>query len=376
MIKKIFKIIKRMLLFIVGLIVVLTIGTAIFMNTSPQFGGSPSEESLVKINSSPNYKDNAFKNLEHTVQNTGIKWSSIPEFFTSGNGKVPTKALPQKDLSSEDFQQEIKEPRLTWFGHSAMLLELEDTNIFIDPMLGNVPSPVSWMGSGRFNRELPIKIEDLPEIDIVLISHDHYDHLDYESITKLKSKVKQFYVPLGIKAHLTAWGVEEKRVKEFDWWENISFNNIEFTATPARHFSGRGFKGNKTLWCSWVIKSEISNIFFSGDSGYGSHFKEIGERFGPFDFAMMECGQYNEQWSQIHMMPEETVQATIDVEANKMMPIHWGAFKLALHTWDDPVKRASKKAIEHNITMVTPKIGEAMMLNEENNTTKWWVKVE
>ncbi|NRB60975.1 MAG: MBL fold metallo-hydrolase [Winogradskyella sp.] len=365
-----------MLLFIVGLIVVLTIGTAIFMNTSPQFGGSPSEESLVKINSSPNYKDNAFKNLEHTVQNTGIKWSSIPEFFTSGNGKVPTKALPQKDLSSEDFQQEIKEPRLTWFGHSAMLLELEDTNIFIDPMLGNVPSPVSWMGSGRFNRELPIKIEDLPEIDIVLISHDHYDHLDYESITKLKSKVKQFYVPLGIKAHLTAWGVEEKRVKEFDWWENISFNNIEFTATPARHFSGRGFKGNKTLWCSWVIKSEISNIFFSGDSGYGSHFKEIGERFGPFDFAMMECGQYNEQWSQIHMMPEETVQATIDVEANKMMPIHWGAFKLALHTWDDPVKRASKKAIEHNITMVTPKIGEAMMLNEENNTTKWWVKVE
>ncbi len=376
MIKKTLKILKRMLLGILGVIVAIGILGFVFVNTSPQFGGTPSEESLVKINSSPNYENKAFKNLEHTLQSTGFKLSTIPEFFTSGNGKTPTKELPQKNLSASYFENELNQPRITWFGHSALLIELDDTTIFIDPMLGNVPAPHPLLGSGRFNEKLPITIEELPEIDIVLISHDHYDHLDYESITKLKSKVKQFYVPLGIKAHLTEWGVEGDRIQEFDWWESTNFNDIEFAATPARHFSGRGFTRNNTLWCSWVIKSKNTSMFFSGDSGYGKHFKDIGEQYGPFDFAMMECGQYNEQWSHIHMMPEETIKATIDVRANIMMPIHWGAFKLALHAWNEPVMRASKTASENGIKMLTPKIGEAILINDENySTTDWWTTI-
>ena len=207
----------------------------------------------------------------------------------------------------------------------------------------------------------------------MLISHDHYDHLDYGSIQKLKSKVKMFYVPLGIKAHLTAWGVDENNIKEFDWWESTTLNGIEFVSTPARHFSGRGLTNrNSTLWSSWVLKSKNSSIFFSGDSGYGKHFKEIGKKYGPFDFAMMECGQYNEQWSQIHMSPEETIQATIDVQSKLMMPIHWGAFKLALHSWNDPIIRATKKAVDLNVNISTPKIGESIILNDKIPTEKWW----
>ena len=251
---------------------------------------------------------------------------------------------------------------------------MENLNIFIDPMLGDVPAPHPLLGSKRFQKELPISIDSLPKIDVVLISHDHYDHLDYGSIVKLKDQVTKFYVPLGIKAHLTSWGVSEEKITEFDWWESITYNGIEFVATPARHFSGRGFKRNNTLWSSWVIKSEKNAIFFSGDSGYGKHFKDIGEKYGPFDFAMMECGQYNEQWAHIHMTPEETIQACVDVNTKLMMPIHWGSFKLALHTWDDPIVRASAKAKELNINISTPKVGEAIVLNGKGfPSEKWWL---
>jgi L-ascorbate metabolism protein UlaG (beta-lactamase superfamily) len=378
MIKTLLKLLKKMLIGILGLVLILVITGFIFVNTSAQFGGSPSEESLVRIENSPNYNgEGAFKNLEHTLESTGMKLSSIPKFFTNGNNKVPSKALPQINLSNHYFDTEPNAPRITWFGHSALFLEMKGMNIFIDPMLGEVPAPHPMLGNSRFNKELPISIENLPEIDLVLISHDHYDHLDYESITKLKDKVKQFYVPLGIKAHLTTWGISEDQIKEFDWWESESFNGIEFVSTPARHFSGRGFTRNKTLWCSWVIKSTQHSIYFSGDSGYGNHFKSIGEQYGPFDFAMLECGQYDEQWSQIHMMPEETVQAAIDVKAKAMMPIHWGAFKLALHAWDDPVVRASKTAETKNVHMVTPKIGEAIVIdNTIEDTTDWWKLVD
>ena len=374
MIKTIKNIIIKMLLGIFGIITIIVIVGAIFMNTSPQFGGKPSKESLARIEKSPNYNgEGAFKNQELTLASTGMKLSSIPKFFTNGDNKVPSETLPQKNLDKDYFRNKSEEPRITWFGHSALLLEMEGTTIFIDPMLGEVPAPHPLLGSSRFNKELPIAIRDLPEIDLVLISHDHYDHLDYGSIQQLKDKVKQFYVPLGIKAHLTEWGIASDKIKEFDWWENAMLNGINFVSTPARHFSGRGFSRNTTLWTSWVITSERNSIFFSGDSGYGKHFKEIGEKYGPFDFAMMECGQYNEQWAHIHMTPEETIQATKDVNAKLVMPIHWGAFKLALHSWNDPVIRASQKAEMLDVKLTTPKIGEAIVLNGKMQTIdKWW----
>jgi len=376
MIKILLKILKRIMIGILSVVGVITLVGVAFVNVSPQFGAEAKEQSLERIRKSSNFLNGEFKNSEKTIQNTGFKWSTIPQFFTNGNNKVPSKELPIEKLTKSYFENVPIQPRITWFGHSTSFVEMEGLTIFIDPMLGDVPAPSPFLGTKRFQKELPISIDSLPKIDIVLISHDHYDHLDYGSIVKLKDKVAEFYVPLGIKAHLTLWGVEASKITEFDWWESIRFNKVEFISTPARHFSGRGVTNrNSTLWCSWVLKSENSNIFFSGDSGYGKHFKEIGEKYGPFDFAMVECGQYNEQWSQIHMTPEETIQASIDVKSSLTMPIHWGSFKLALHSWDDPIIRVSAQAKVLNVKITTPKIGEAIVLSEENYPSeKWWLQ--
>ena len=374
MIKKTLKILKRIMIGILSVVAAVTLVGVTFVNVSPQFGAGSSEASLDRIRKSPNFLNGSFKNQEKTLQNTGFKWSTIPKFFTNGDNKVPSSKLPQVKLSKAYFNNKPQQPRITWFGHSTLFVEMEGMNIFIDPMLGEVPAPHPLLGNPRFNKELPISIENLPEIDLVLISHDHYDHLDYGSIQQLKNKVKQFYVPLGIKAHLTKWGIDATKIKEFDWWDSKTLNNIEFVSTPARHFSGRGFTRNNTLWTSWVLKSENNSIFFSGDSGYGKHFKEIGKKYGPFDFAMMECGQYNEQWAHIHMTPEETIQASVDIQAKTMMPIHWGAFKLALHEWTDPIERSFKKAQELNVQMATPIIGEAIVVDSNYPSSKWWIK--
>jgi L-ascorbate metabolism protein UlaG (beta-lactamase superfamily) len=358
---------------LLSVIGVLTLVGVSFVNLSPQFGGKSSELSLERIRKSPNFLNGAFKNQQETSVSSGFKWKTIPQFFTDHNNKTPQQQLPYQKLAKSYFQGKHAQPRITWFGHSATLVEMQNLNIFIDPMLGDVPAPHPLLGSKRFQNELPIAIDSLPKIDVVLISHDHYDHLDYGSIVKLKNKVDQFFVPLGIKSHLVSWGVDDSKIKEFDWWESIHYKKVQFVSTPARHFSGRGITNrNSTLWCSWVLKSSTTNIFFSGDSGYGNHFKEIGNTYGPFDFAMMECGQYNEQWAQIHMMPEETIQASIDIQSKLTMPIHWGSFKLALHSWDDPIVRASKKANELNVNLTTPKVGESVVLNVNIPTDKWW----
>ena len=214
-------------------------------------------------------------------------------------------------------------------------------------------------------------MENLPHIDAIIISHDHYDHLDYPSIAALQSKTDVFMVPLGVGAHFEAWGVKKENIFEMDWWDEVVYKGLTFALAPSRHFSGRGFARNETLWGSWIIQSDDESIYFSGDGGYGPHFKEIGEKYGPFDLAMMECGQYNELWGQIHMMPEETAQSAIDVNAKKMMPIHWGMFQLALHSWTDPIERVSKKAKELNVPMIAPKVGEVFTLQTQG-VAEWW----
>ncbi len=219
-----------------------------------------------------------------------------------------------------------------------------------------------------------LPIEKLPYIDAVVLSHDHYDHLDYESIIKLKDKVGHFYVPLGVSAHLIEWGVDPDKITELDWWKEVNVEGFTFICTPARHFSGRSlFNGFTTLWASWIVRTENSNVFFSGDSGYGPHFKEIGKRYGPFDFVMLECGQYNELWKDIHMMPEQTVQAAIDLNGKLMMPIHWGAFTLAMHPWTDPIIRVTASAHERHVAITTPKIGEPVLLQQPVFPhSEWW----
>jgi L-ascorbate metabolism protein UlaG (beta-lactamase superfamily) len=267
--------------------------------------------------------------------------------------------------------------QLIWFGHSAFLLLIDGKKILIDPMFGNSPSPIELLGPKRFSKELPIEIEKLPFIDAVIISHDHYDHLDYNSINRLKGKVGQFFTPLGVGNHLIRWGVAKDKIQELDWWESTRFKGIDLVCCPARHFSGRGlFDKSSTLWCSWVISGSKDNIYFSGDSGYDTHFKEIGEKYGPFDISLIECGQYNDNWKLIHMMPEESAQAGVDLKSKLVVPIHWGAFSLALHDWTDPIERIVKKSNELGIPLATPKIGEPFEVNSteiEISTEYWWL---
>ncbi|MDH5598785.1 MAG: MBL fold metallo-hydrolase, partial [Cyclobacteriaceae bacterium] len=246
-------------------------------------------------------------------------------------------------------------------------------NILLDPMFGTYPSPFPYLTKRRFNDSLPLQIKDLPLIDVVVYSHDHYDHLDYGSILKLKDKVKKFLVPLGVGEHLRAWGVDGEKIIEMNWYESIEIKGTSFICTPAQHFSGRGFSDKmSTLWSSWVIKNKNSNLFFSGDSGYFDGFKEIGNKYGPFDICFMECGQYNELWKDIHMFPEETAQAHLDLQGKLLVPIHWGAFSLSVHDWNDPVKRLNKEAQIKGINVYTPEIGEPITFDKKQEEKEWW----
>lgn len=371
---------KRLLKTILGLIalvlILMVIGIAVFLNVSPQFGASKQTIRTKQVVGSSNYKDGAFKNLQKTITMTGFKLSTLPQFFTNGGNKTPDFPIPVKKINARQIRQhDDSSTRITWFGHSTILLETAGKAILIDPMLGNVPAPVAWAGSPRFSSELPISAEDLPFIDVVLISHDHYDHLDYGSILELKDKVGVFYTPLGLGAHLRAWDVDPNKIIEMDWWEQQRYEELTFIAAPARHFSGRGmFDRNCTLWCSWIVQTQQSNVFFSGDGGYGKHFKEIGEKYGPFDLAMMECGQYDEQWANIHMLPDEIPQAMADLKTKTFMPIHWGAFKLALHPWTEPVELAGQSIQGTDLVMATPKIGEPFFIGAEYPVSNWWTR--
>ena len=341
------------------------------------FGKSPNSKKKLFYQSSPNFDKKKFYNLYPTTIESDAKFlaSVMKDYIRNIPNLAPTKPLP-----THPFKWEMKpstETKVTWFGHSAVLLEVNGKTIFIDPMLGISPSPFPQIGGKRYNPGLPFELTTVPPIDIVLYSHDHYDHLDYDSVKLLKNKVGLFIVPLGVGSRLEGWGVHSDKIKELDWWDALKVSGIQFTSTPARHFSGRSlFDHNSTLWTSWVIQSGGTKIFFNGDSGYGPHFKEIGEKYGPFDFTMMECGQYDERWAPIHMMPEETVQAHIDLNGQLMMPIHWSAFTLAFNEWTDSIERVTKAAKQHGIAITTPKIGQSMVLGAENYPTEqWWRNV-
>lgn len=364
-----------------SIVLIVVIVGVLFLNFNPEFGGSPSKERTKEYSKSANYKDGVFHNRSKVEMSFTFSQyvEMIFKFFSIQPNTVPDKLLPVIKLDQTEIKNySNNSPRVIWFGHSAILLQIDNKNILIDPMFGEVPAPHRWLGTIRFTDGIPLEIELMPRIDAVLFSHDHYDHLDYGSIMKLKDKVDKFYVPLGLGNHLLEWGIEAERITEMDWWSEVEFENLTFACTPAQHFSGRGVSDrNSTLWSSWVIKSDSISIYFSGDSGYSTHFKEIGEKYGPIDFAMMECGQYNEQWKQIHMMPEETVKAGLDLRAKLIMPIHWGAFKLAFHTWTDPVERLEKESQRLGLPITTPVIGVPIVLSRPPNAPneKWWEKI-
>ena len=224
-----------------------------------------------------------------------------------------------------------------WLGHSTLVVETGGKRLIVDPIFGSA-SPFSLMTRLQ---PAPIAFEELPEIHGVLISHDHYDHLEMESAKKFAAKGVPFFVPLGVGSHLRSWGVPENLINEMDWWEEKELDGVTIACTPSRHFSGRGLSdGNSTLWSSWSIIGEEKRFYYSGDTSYSPHFKEIGEKYGPFDIAAIENGAYNENWSDVHLFPEQSVQASLDVKAKAMIPVHWGMYDLALHEWFEPINRA------------------------------------
>ena len=372
---------KKVLKFTALTLFVLMIGASLvvglFVNLSPQMGGKASLLDIENYKKSHHFKEGVFVNQITTSMDMGFSDGMVTmwEFIRGVKNSRPNVEPPLNQVDSLFLEQKKQEDKLIWFGHSAFLLQLEGQNILLDPMLGDVPAPHPALGQNRYNKKLPIEIAQLPQIDAVVLSHDHYDHLDYGSIMKLKEKTKVYYVPLGVGKHLKAWGIKAIQIHEMDWWDELQLGDLTIALTPSRHFSGRGLNDRfSTLWGSFVIKSNKQAFYFSGDGGYGPHFKEIGDKFGPFDLALVECGQYNEKWADIHMLPEESAQAGIDLNAKFVMPIHWGAFTLSLHTWLDPVQRILKKAEELNLPIITPELGEVVHLAHDMALYKdrWW----
>lgn len=356
---------------LIGIILVVFL----FLKYYPPFGQKSSKEKLEAFSQSPNFIHNKFVNQIPTSMDMNAKtlFSVLKDFIRGNPNGKPNWSIPVESLNTGNLEDEEK-IKITWFGHSTVLLELEGKRILLDPMFSQTPSPFPLFGGKRYSKILPSEIENLPPIDLVLISHDHYDHLDYDSIMKLKDKVEQFCVPLGVGSHLEFWGVDKEKIREYDWWSEAQFDGLRLVAAPTRHFSGRGlFDRNTTLWCSWVIIGEHTKVYFSGDGGYGPHFKEIGEKYGPFDLTLMECGQYDKRWSAIHMIPEETAEAHLDLKGKIMIPIHWSAFSLALHDWTDPIERVTKAARKSQIDIFTPKIGETVTISDKQHTNSiWW----
>lgn len=367
---------KSVLLFLFGLIVVVFILAALFVNFAPQFGADFDDTHKRAMQMSPQYVTNQFVNQEPTapgLNEDSNMFTTLLDYIKGTPNQKPKTDLEVEAISSRQLL-DASEPNLIWFGHSSFLLSINHKRIFFDPVFSQVPAPHPWLGSKRYNSQPPITPENLPEIDAVVISHDHYDHLDYDSVKKMDNKVKQYFVPMGVAEHLVHWGVDMKKIVEFNWWQNTEIGELTLTFTPARHFSGRRLTNqNQTLWGGWFIKSNDFSMFYSGDTGYGKHFKEIYNKLGAPDIALLECGQYNQAWSDIHMMPEQTVQAANDLKAGVMMPVHWGSFTLALHSWTDPIERAIKAAEQTNQKLVAPKIGEIMLLSDTPAAREnWW----
>ncbi|MDG6882415.1 metal-dependent hydrolase [Phocoenobacter uteri] len=377
--KQCLKILKNLLLFIIGVGMVISA----YVYFHPTFGGTPNAESMQRIQHSSHFDGKHFQNLIPTNATSIGKAQSerkINRFALTMNFLFPPKGKnPDKPLVTNKLDLHLlKNGEFVWLGHSTVLFKTQNSTILTDPVFNNA-SPIPFLVEPFEMTNTP-KITDLPYIDIVLISHDHYDHLDYQGIKQLKEKVGYFYVPLGVKAHLLRWGVASDKVVEYDWYEKMTFKHIQFVFAPSRHFSGRGiFNHRQTLWGSWVILSPDLKVYFSGDGGYSPEFAKIGQRFGGFDIAFMEDGAYNESWKDIHMLPEQTAQASIDVQTKVVLPIHWGKFDLSTHQWNEPVRRIAKKLQEYNhtvleqnkIKLVTPRVGEIFKLNKLPQF-EWW----
>ena len=326
---------------------------------------------------SPQRRDGKFRNVAPRERpgfgkTFGIAWRVLTQ---KPKTTVPRAPIPVRPLDAATLAA-APDASLFRLGHSTLLLKLAGEFWLTDPVFSERASPVQWAGPKRFHAP-PISIADLPPIKGVILSHDHYDHLDHAAVLELAPKVEMFITPLGVGDRLIAWGVPAAKVRQLDWWQQTSLAGVRLVAAPAQHFSGRGLSdGNSTLWASWVILAGDLRVFFSGDTGYHADFKTIGERFGPFDVTFMETGAYDAQWPDVHMQPEQTLQAHLDLRGRWLMPLHNGTFDLAMHAWHEPFDRILALAQARAVPLATPAMGERLSLAQPQAGERWWQSVE
>lgn len=363
---------KRVLGFILSFVIVFLVFAFIDTRQLRTFGGTPHGARFDRLKNNPMFQNGVLDNIP-----------PVPLLAPGTYVQVTRRQLFGSEVRRPPFAVPVIRPQLSatpepgiraiWFGHASVLLEIDGVRIFTDPVFAKRVSPFATFGPDRFF-EPPLTLKELPRIDAVVISHDHYDHLDMSAIQFLADKGTVFFVPSGIGAHLDAWGIPEKQIVELGWWENSTLGGIKIVCTPAVHYSGRGlFSRNSTLWSSWSLIGPLHRFYFSGDTGYSGHFKEIGARLGPFDLAAIKIGAYDYTWEGIHMNPESAVLANQDLRSRRMLPVHWGTFNLAIHEWDEPIRRAKTAAAAAAVQMPTPRPGEVVDAARTFAPNDWWI---
>jgi L-ascorbate metabolism protein UlaG (beta-lactamase superfamily) len=348
-------------------------GGAWIYTHQPKFGKLPNGARLDTIKRSPNYAGDGFQNPIPTpvlVGNRGFVAELINFLFAKKDRAVPAVPIPsvKTDLQSLDRTRDV----VVWLGHGSYFIQLAGKRILVDPVfsasVGPLPVNKAFVGSNRYTAA------DVPEIDYLLITHDHWDHLDYSTVRALRARTRTVVCGLGVGAHLERWGYDKEQIHEADWFSVLqSGDGFAIHVLPARHYSGRLLTSNRTLWAGYAITTDKRRIFLSGDTGYGPHFADIGHRFGGFDLVVLDTGQYDERWPYIHMTPEQAVQAAEDLRAKAVLPGHAGKFSLARHTWDDPYRRITAASAGRSYRLLTPTIGAAVMLDDpQQRFSRWW----
>ena len=339
----------------------------------PALGATPAGDRLARIEASPNFQGGKARNLVDrpmaapgtSMAGTGLRW------ITEHHNARPDLAIPLVVPDPADLLPTGERLRATWLGHSAVLLEIDGHLLLTDPAFGPRAAPVGWAGPSRFHAP-PIEVTALPELDAVVISHDHYDHLDHATIAALAQTGVRFLVPLGVGAHLESWGVDPGRITELDWWESTEVGELRLVCTPAHHFSGRGLLDReRTLWSSWAMLGPVHRAWFGGDTGPLPAADLIADRYGPFDLTMIEIGAYDRGWASIHLGPDAAAELHRQVDGRAMLPIHHGTYDLALHDWDQPIVRLQQLADEQGIELLAPVPGETVT-PDEGYVAEFW----